>query len=219
MNKTLKLKPQIYSDIAYVEGVKNHDEYIIRELERHCRKYFDQHYRGVFFCGDEKRLEIFQDAFIVLWEKIERGTIYVDEGVLKGNNGKAFSSSLTTYFMGIAKLKNLELTHDKEVCVEIEDEEKNRRLLFENFDESSLYYLYDDDQHTMEEVIAYCISVMSEQCNKILTKFYYEEKDLDTILFEIPTISNKDALKTRKYKCMETLRNNAQSMYKKVINN
>lgn len=218
MSITLKLKPKVYSDAAYVEGVKNHDEHLTRELERYCRKYFDEHYRGVFFCGDEKRLEIFQDAFIVLWEKIETGKIYVEDGVLRGKNGKPFTSSLTTYFMGIAKLKNLELTHDKELCVEIEDEEKNRRLHFENFDNSSLDFIYDDNQHIMEEVIAYCISVMSEQCNKILTKFYYEEKDLDTILLEIPTISNKNALKTRKYKCMETLRNNSQSMYKKINN-
>lgn len=109
MSITLKLKPKVYSDAAYVEGVKNHDEHLTRELERYCRKYFDEHYRGVFFCGDEKRLEIFQDAFIVLWEKIENGNIYVEDGVLKGKNGKPFISSLTTYFMGIVKLKNLEL--------------------------------------------------------------------------------------------------------------
>jgi hypothetical protein len=44
------------------------------------------------------------------------------------------------------------------------------------------------------------------------------KKDLDTILSEIPTIENKNALKTKKYKCMEALRNSAQNIYNKYLN-
>ena len=59
---------------------------------------------------------------------------------------------------------------------------------------------------------------MSERCREILTKFYYEEKNLDRILIEIPSITTKEALKTRKHKCMTTLKETAYSMYKNYLN-
>jgi hypothetical protein len=79
-------------------------------------------------------------------------------------------------------------------------------------------FLYDSGDNAMIDIIADVISQMSPRCNEILTKFYYEEKDLDTILSEIPTIENKNALKTKKYKCMEALRNSAQNIYNKYLN-
>ena len=65
----------------------------------------------------------------------------------------------------------------------------------------------------MLEIIADVISNMSARCSEILTKFYYEEKNLDKILEEIPSIDSKNALKSKKYKCMETLKETAAGIY------
>ena len=58
---------------------------------------------------------------------------------------------------------------------------------------------------------------MPERCYEILTKFYYEEKDLDSILKEIPSIESKNALKTKKHKCMENLREGARETYERFL--
>ena len=78
--------------------------------------------------------------------------------------------------------------------------------------------LYDSEDNNMLDIIADIISHMSKRCNEILSKFYYEEKDLDTILQEIPTIESKNALKSKKHKCMESLRSSAKELYLKYLN-
>ena len=103
-----RLYAKVYSDVAYVEGMYKRDPMMERALHKHCKQYFDENYRGVFFVGDEHKMEIFQESFIKLWENIENRKIYVEDGVLKGKNGEPFTSTLTTYFMGIARLKFLE---------------------------------------------------------------------------------------------------------------
>lgn len=218
MAKTIQFKPKTYSDVAYVEGVAHRDTLMERELERHCHSYFNEYSRGIFFCDDDTLLDIYQEAFITLWQKIEMHKIYVEDGVLKNVNGKPFTSSLLTYFMSIAKLKNLEISRDKLFCIELEEEIKHTKKRFENIDFDPCSMLYEEPSNIMCDIIAECISVMSERCNQILTKFYYEEKSLDDILMEVPSFSSKNALKTHKYKCMETLRKNAQDWYRRYIN-
>ena len=212
---TIRHKAEIYSDIAYVEGVSKRDPVMERALYRHCKQYFDENYRGVFFVGDEYKDEIFQEAFITLWEKIMNKKIYVEDGELKGRGGNVFSSKLTTFFISIARLKYLEWVRDNLHRYTNEVEEQRRRdLEMEQFKT----LLYDSDDETMLEIIADCISKMSKQCNQILTMFYYEEKILDDIMVELRTFESKNALKTRKYKCMEELRKSAKSIYHRYLN-
>ena len=218
MAKTIQFSAKTYSDAAYVQGVANHNDMMTHHLERHCRNYFNNHYKSIFFCGEDMRMEIFQDAFIKLWQNIEMGRLHVEDGVLLGANNEPFTSTLTTYFMSIARIKYLEYVRTNKKGEDFEDEEKKGKFHREELSSSEFGYLYDESTITMEDIIADCIAVMSERCNQILTKFYYEEKNLDVIMTEIPSFTNKNALKTMKYKCMETLRTNAQAMYKRYLN-
>lgn len=210
-----RLNAKTYSDAAYVEGVFKRDPIMERALHYHCKRYFNDNYRGVFFVGNEYKDEIFHEAFIKLWENIVNKKIYAEDGVLKGKSGKAFSGKLTTYFMSIAKLKYLEWTNENLPKVSNKEEERRRQL-----QEIELYKtsLYDSDDEIIIEIIADCISHMSERCNQILSMFYYEEKTLDDIMIELPTFESKNALKTAKYKCMETLRKSAKSIYHSYLN-
>ena len=191
-----RLYAKTYSDVVYVDGMYKRDPVIERALYNHCKQYFDENYRAMFFVGDEHKMEIFQESFIKLWENIEQQKIYVDDGVLKGKDGKPFTSTLTTYFMGIAKLKYKEWVREHCVGLNIENVEKNRR------DKDAEIYkemLYDEGENAMLEIISDCISHMSERCNQILTLFYYKEMSLDDIMIELPTFTSKNALKTEKY--------------------
>ena len=216
MARTLYFTPKTYSDVTYVKEVANHNSIMERELYHHCQQYFNAHSRALFFCNEDKLKDIFQEAFITLWRKIETHNIYVEDNVLKNVNGKEFTCSLVTYFMSIAKLKNMEISRNSILCIEIEEEEKYKKEIIKDINVYDM--LYEDTSNEMLEILSECISTMSERCNQILTMFYYEEKTLDDILIAIPTFSNKNALKTHKYKCMETLRKNAKTMYKRYIN-
>ena len=74
-------------------------------------------------------------------------------------------------------------------------------------------WLNDDPAAAKKEIIADCISKMSERCYQILTMFYDEEKNLDTILVELRSFNSKDALKTAKNKCLNKLKESANSIY------
>lgn len=210
-----RLNVKTYSDVAYVEGIFRRDPMMERALHYHCKRYFDENYKSVFFVGNEHKYEIFQEAFITLWEKIMNKKIYVEDGELKGKDGDAFSGKLTTFFMSIARLKYLEWARENLHRYTDEEEERRRR---EQEMELFKSLLYDSDDETMLEIIADCISKMSKQCNQILTMFYYEEKTLDDIMVELRTFESKNALKTRKYKCMEELRKSAKSIYRRYLN-
>ena len=210
----IKLKAKAYSDAAYVEGVSRHDREMERALYECCKRYFDDNYRGVFFISDEmQKMEVFQNAFITLWENIERKRIRVEDGVLKGKDGNLFTSSLTTYFMGIAKLKYLEWVREH-ARIDCEEEGQLRGMDLNAYRD----LLYDDGKEAMLTIIADCISRMSERCNQIISMFYYEEKNLDDILEALPSFKSKDALKTAKHKCMENLRKTAQEIYHRYLN-
>lgn len=210
-----RLNAKNYSDVAYVIGVHNRDSLIEYALHHHCKRYFNDNYRGVFFIGKEYADEIFHESFIKLWENIRDEKIYAKDGLLYGKNGKPFTSTLTTYFMAIARLKYLEWVREHRNILNMEDEGKVCKTIdLESYKD----ILYDKSDNRMVEIIADCISHMSERCNQILTMFYYEKKTLDDIMKELPTFDSKNALKTAKYKCMETLRTSAKSIHQKYLN-
>lgn len=196
-----------------VAGMYDKNRKIQSELYAYCSKYFWANYRGVFFADEESATEIFQNTFIAMWENIERKKIYVSDGRVMGKNSEPLSCSILTYFMGIARIKYLEWVREHPTYADPETE--MRRKIKEEGLEALQYInmLYDSEDNKMLDIIADVISHMSERCCEILSKFYYEEKDLDTILLEIPTIDSKNALKTKKYKCMESLRTSARNIY------
>ncbi|WP_455585994.1 RNA polymerase sigma factor [Bacteroides sp.] len=219
MAKNIKLKPVKYADAVYVEGVYKHDPMLERALYNHCKQYFDENYRGVFFVDDSYKMEIFQESFIKLWEIIESKKIYAEDGVLKGKDRKPFTSSLTTYFMGIARLKYLEWTRGNIRVYNPEDIEKSVNASGTKDDDLYTDMLYDRSDNIMLDIVADCIAHMSERCSQVLTMFYYQEKNLDAILMELQNVyTSKDALKTEKYKCMEKLRKSATEIYNRYLN-
>lgn len=214
MAKTIQMcTSQQEKEARLVAGMYDKNRKIQSELYAYCSKYFWANYRGVFFADEESATEIFQNTFIAMWENIERKKIYVSDGRVMGKNSEPLSCSILTYFMGIARIKYLEWVREHPTYADPETEMR-RKIKEEGFE--ALQYinmLYDSEDNKMLDIIADVISHMSERCCEILSKFYYEEKDLDTILLEIPTIDSKNALKTKKYKCMESLRTSARNIY------
>lgn len=188
------------------------------ELYAYCSDYFWDNYRGVFFADENAAAEILQNTFIAFWENIERRKIYVEDGIVMGKDNKPLNGSILTYFMSIARNKYLEYGREHPVYADPETE-SGYLLCAEGFDPNKdIDLLYDSDENVMLDIIADILSHMSPRCSQILTKFYYEEKKLETILKEMPTIESYDALKTKKNKCMNNLRQSAREIYKRKLN-
>lgn len=203
-----------YTDEELVTGVCNKDPHMQTELYISCEKYYFRHYPGVFIVQEADADDIFQNTIIALMQNIERKKIYVEDGVIIGNNKQKLDGTLHTYLMGIAKFKYLEWTRgmNKEpnwtdlTTGTGEKPKEIAQLVTED-------WLSDDPISAKKEIIADCLSKMSERCYQIITKFYDEEKDLDIILHEIDSFNSKDALKTAKNKCMNKLKESAIAIY------
>lgn len=72
---------------------------------------------------------------------------------------------------------------------------------------------YDDKEIRQMAVIARRIANMKGNCKKILTLFYYFERDYDEIMDIMPNFESKDALKTAKYRCLKNLINSVKGTY------
>lgn len=199
--------PQQEKEARLVAGMYDKDRKIQSELYAYCSDYFWANCQGMFFADDDTAMEIFQNTFVTFWEKIEQRKIYVSEGRVMGKDDEPLRSSILTYFIGIAKNKYKEWVKKNPSNVDIEASKQQYADM-----------LYDSEENKMLDIIADIISRMSERCSQILTKFYVEGKNLDTILMEIPTIESKNSLKTKKYKCMELLRESARDIYKRYLN-
>lgn len=219
MAKIIKFQTPIQEKEArLVAGMTEKKQRTQYELYAYCSDYFWDNYRGVFFADEKTAAEILQNSFIAFWENIEKRKIYAEDGIVKGKNNKSLNGSILTYFMGIARNKYLEYAREHPIYADPETE-LGRLLREEGFNpDEYIDILYDSDENMMLEIIADVISHMSPGCSQILTKFYYEEKKLEAILKEMPTIESYNALKTKKNKCLNTLRESARKIYKEMIN-
>ena len=218
MAKTIRFRLPIQEKEArLVAGMADKSRRIQYELYKYCTDYFWDNYRGIFFADEKTAKEILQNTHIVFWENIERRKIYVEDGIVMGKDNKPLSCSILTYFMSIARNKYLEYVREHPVYADPETE-LGRLIRKEGFNPNEYDMLYDSGENMMLEIIADVISHMSPRCSQILTKFYYEEKKLEVILKEMPTIESYDALKTKKNKCLKALRESAREIYRRKLN-
>lgn len=202
-----------YTDVDYVEGASKGDKRVQEALYRHCKRYLEDHYEKLFFDGDVRKDEVMQESFITLWTIIEKKRIFVEDGVLKGKNGKRLTSNLTTFFIGIALLKYKEQTRSMKNNAERQEWDEVEKEV------SMAIYDANDEEHVFAQLdyIDECMSQMPEKCRMILSLFYYEGKTMADILPLIPDVENEHALRTAKYRCMENLRQCARMMYEQYL--
>lgn len=206
-----RFNPKHYSDAAYVEGVYRCDPIMERGLHKLCKEYYDKifHKPNVDVEGMK---DIFQSSLLALWDNIRNRRLYVEDGELKGKDGSTFTSTLTTYFMGIVNNKYLEWLRKNPIVPSIKLEKEK---VPEDFSDDDIVDGFDEDDETYRRrrIVSHRVSHLAKQCNKILTLYYYEEKDYDEIMVLMPTFQSKDALKTAKYKCLKRLRESVTGTY------
>ena len=104
MAKKGNLIPDNCSDAFLVKGYYENSPGMKEALGKKMSDYYYENYYSLFKVNKEDAEEIFQMSAKALLINIKARRIYVnEEGELIGTNNKPFTSSLTTYFMSIAK--------------------------------------------------------------------------------------------------------------------
>lgn len=188
-----------YSDCRCVEGVLAGKEEAHERLYGVCRERFDKSAAGFEHVSEAERKDIFQDAFVILWEKIGNGQIFTKEGkVYAGRRGGEVAEipDLGGYFLRIAKNLYHEVLRAKGKILEIIGE----------LDDESVLWWSDDNDIMRRMIITESVMLLAQRCREILTMFYYHNMTLEEILAERPENKSYNGVKSAKAKCMAILK-------------
>lgn len=198
-----------YSDEFYIVEIQKNNKKIIEQFYVHCKGYFSGSYRKLFAQKDMEE-DFFQESFIKLWKEICHQSIYVNDNQIykvdKMGDAKPLMCNLRTYLIDIAKKDYSRYLKKKEVFLDD----------IESFSEDSVVVDmsgYENDQKM--KIVLECVEKLPASCYRVISLFYYEKRSYDEIMNLSDTYTSKDALKTRKYKCMEQLQKRIEEQFNK----
>lgn len=158
--------------------------------ERAQFRFYDEHKSSFLFFARrfdlprEELLEVYQDACLVIFENAVLGKL------------DAIQSSLKTYLFGVAKFLIYKRFREIKTREEVDTAEITDNHYFEPFEE---------EINPRVVQIQRALQKMGKKCRKILTQFYFEQKDLDAIMRD-SDYDSKDVLKSQKSRCLRQLK-------------
>lgn len=202
-----------YTDIQIVGAYQTGDKKIQQFWYDKCRSQFGKGTSNYGGLTDYDRDDLFQDSFIILWEKMESHQIYILDGTVHvtTKKGDSIIPDMLGYFMRIVKNKYLEMFHNGKYVIPINEVVASSN---ENFFEE-LYWDEDPDVEK-DRIVSQSLLSLPKSCLEILTMFYYEKKSLEQILEERPENTSYDGLKSRKSKCMTNLKKRITESFAKA---
>jgi RNA polymerase sigma-70 factor (ECF subfamily) len=146
-------------------------------------------YARKYGLDDDERLDVYQDTYIVFYQNVITGRL------------KELTSALSTYLFGIGKnlimktLKKNQRTVRSEYMLSIA---KDEDVAIDNMD-------WDESlSHEQKLLMTYFVT-LGEQCQKLLTMFYYRGFSIKEIIAE-GNYNNANVVKSQKSRCLKTLR-------------
>lgn len=202
-----------YTDIQIVEAYQSGDKKIQQFWYDKCRSQFGKGTSNYGGLTDYDRDDLFQDSFIILWEKMESHHIYILDDTIHVTSKKGDSEipDMLGYFMRIVKNKYLEMFHSGKYVIPLNDV-----VTSSNEDFFTELYWDEDPDVEKDRIVSQCLLSLPKSCLEILTMFYYEKKSLEQILEERPENNSYDGLKSRKSKCMNNLKKRITESFAKA---
>lgn len=188
-----------YSDCRCVEGVLAGKEEAQKRLFRQCHDRFDRHAAHFEHLTETERKDLFQDAFVILWEKIGNGQIFTNDGKVYAirRSGEATEiPDLGGYFLRIAQNLYHEVLRAKGKIL----------LIVGELDDDGVLWWADDKDTMQKMIIKQSVMLLAPRCREILTMFYYHDMTLEEIQTERPENKSYNGVKSAKSKCMAILR-------------
>ncbi len=176
-----------------------------------CRKTFGA-VSAKFQASSDDLKDIFHESFETLWSNISSGIVFVEGTGVKarGRDGtvRPVDDLTGAYFSGIVRNRFLEFCRTKGRIATLSGD-------FPGTDgEPSSEDPDDDIEGIKERLTMRSLNSLARSCIEILTKFYHESKSLDEILAERPENTSYDGLKSRKAKCLKTLKEKIITSFK-----
>jgi len=170
--------------LSIIEQLKKGDEKTIHSIYVENKTGFSL-FAARYNLPDDDVLDIYQDSIIALCENAKKGTI------------DNLESSITTYLFSIGKYMIYKKLKSKNKSVSIEYDALLPQVVEDETDENE-----NDNEVAL---LQNNFKKLGEQCRKVLTAFYYDEKKLDEIIIEL-NYTNKDVLKSQKSRCLKQLK-------------
>ena len=165
-----------------IEKIKTNNPKELQEFYNDNKKGFLLFLNRYNLSADDA-LDVYQDAIIAFVENAKKGKI------------DHIQSSFTTYLFGIGKFMVFQ-----------KFKKQKRTILTEDFQNLEYQEVETEDEISIQvALLQKAFDKMGEQCKKVLTLFYYEEKKLDEIQIELG-YSSKDVLKSQKSRCLKQLK-------------
>lgn len=208
-----EFRRKAYTDIQIVEAYQTGDKKIQQFWYDKCRSQFGKGTSNYGDLTDYDRDDLFQDSFIILWEKMESHQIYILNGTIhvSSKKGDCEIPDMLGYFMRIVKNKYLEMFHSGKYVMPLNDV-----VTSSNEDFFAELYWDEDPDVEKDSIVSQCLLSLPKSCLEILTMFYYEKKSLEQILEERPENNSYDGLKSRKSKCMTNLKKRISESFAKA---
>lgn len=204
----MMLKFKSYTDEFYVQEIRQGNRKVADHFYTHCRDYFRKTYKKLFQ-EEDLEADFFQESFVKLWKEIIHGSIFVEDNQLyKRNAGgevNPLKCALRTYLMNITKNDYNQYIRRKEIT--FQDIEPLLDCKADDMDAAT----YTEDLKS--KIVSECVKNLPASCYRIISLFYYEQKNYDEIMEMSDNYTSKDALKTRKYKCMEQLQRRIEEKF------
>jgi RNA polymerase sigma factor (sigma-70 family) len=165
----------------FVDEFKPGNEQQITYLYLHNKPKFVQ-YAKQYKVDETTATDIYQDAVVALIEHAKKGKLV------------QIKSSASTYLFAIAKFMLFNFL-------------KKEKQLFIATEEIDFEWTDDKDEYKDEQIqqMQHHFNSLGEQCKKLLTAFYYEEKKLDELVV-LFGYDNKDVVKSQKSRCIKQLK-------------
>lgn len=215
MRITRLQKKHDFTDCEVIVGLQQCDSRVEDWFYHNSKSYFNAHFNEVFFDQDRKQ-EIFQDAFLKIWTEISNKKIDIRVGKVcrqqLSGEYRPMTCSLTTFLMTFAKNEYREMLRDV-----------GREVAYDDFTTSAFpeqtmmaFDTEEEEKEMKNRIVDDCIQQTSPRCIEILTLFYYENKSLDEIMeLRADKNTSKNGLKSAKNKCMTSLREKIEVEFRK----
>ncbi len=161
------------------------------DIEKPVKQLYDHYFEGIVaqVCANsgtrEDGADIFQEAVLVLVEKVKNGQFRGD-------------SSIKTFLSAIARNRWL-------FELRTRDRRKKRETFYSSGEDTvtneGSHFFNNESIQDLEKALAQ----LGDVCRKILTGYYYEDKSIKELLEEFD-YENEQVLRNRKCKCMKKLK-------------
>ncbi len=163
-----------------------------QEISKLYLEYRDDFIRNTakYQLSVEKKIDIYQDAFIVIYEGLKKGNIKIE-------------TSLKHYLYGVGR--NM-------IIDEINNQIKERKLkdgLSKEKEAFDIDLSSGDVLSEKQELLLKGINSLSEKCREILILFYYRKYSIEAIMHTM-NYQNENVTKSHKSRCLKQLKTNLQ---------